>query len=213
MKKPGTGRFHKEEEILRSVLSTTVEKSAARSLESGFTRHDYEQIESELLEVYNRLKVILEKLVYSDSAEYFRLAKILDHAFEELRVKVHNQSVSEFQKPSRAKEKQIPVDPAAEDDSELSWKLLCDLEPELVKLWAEARDVKDTNRRGSFCSQAYFSEHFIDRLSEILGPWTDGTNPKLKTVKALDLAKSVIIDTLPPCRDCKKHPSDTTESA
>jgi len=210
-----SNRFRKEEEILRSALSAqtsqSVESSSAlhdaeRGLESGFTRQGYEQIEAQLSEVHANLKAILEKLVYSDSTEYFRLAKIVDHALEELRIRIHNGSIAEFQKPPRTKEKLIEADANEEDGDEISWKVLCRLEPELVTLWAEAKDVKDTGRRNSsFCRYKYLSEHFLDRLSETIGPWVEGIDPKLQSLEALELAKDVILETLPPCRNCKKH--------
>lgn len=202
MRKTSSGRFHKQNEI------SSLASRPKRSLESGFTQHDYEQIEAELEELYSRLKMLLEKLVYSNATEYFRLSKIVDNSLEELRVKVHSQSISEF--PDQLEEvKPIQVSTKEEEeDSNVSWKVLCQLEPKLFELWSEAKAVEDNHLLKTVCSLEYFSSHFADRLTDLLGPWHDNLNPKLQSVKSIDLAKDTLIDALPPCRNCKKHNVD-----
>jgi len=203
MRKTSSGRFRKQNEI------PSLSSRPKRSLKSGFTQHDYEQIEAELEEIYSRLKMLLEKLVYSNATEYFRLSKIVDNSLEELRVKVHSQSISEFpDQLDEVKPIQVSAKEEEEVDSNITWKVLCQLEPKLFELWSEAKAVEDNHRRKSFCSLEYFSSHFADRLSDLLGPWHDHINPKLHSVKSIDLAKDTLIDALPPCRNCKKHNVD-----
>jgi len=198
MKKSGSRRFINQDKIVN--LSPRTE----RNFESGFTDRDYERIEAELSDIYDRLKIILEKLVYSDATEYFRLAKIIDHAIDELREKVSINSKTGFEALPLIRNQMKHAEPN-EEVLEVSWKTLSNLESGLLDLLDEANEVKDSGRRSSFCSIEYFSKYFADRLSDMVGPWHDDIHPKLKSIEAIDLAKDTIMAALPPCRNCKKH--------
>jgi hypothetical protein len=197
MRKIPSGRFHKQDEIFKLSSKDEI------SLESGFTRNDFQQINTELNDIHDRLKIVLGKLINADAPEYFRLAKIVDVSIEELIIRTKERAEIEFPDKSEIAGKTVQVDDV--NDSEITWKELCRLEPGLVDLWSEAKEVEDNNRRKSFCKYDYFGEHFVDRLMELLGSWVDNQNPKLKSMKSLDLAKDIILDELPPCRNCKNH--------
>ena len=198
MYKRGPRNYSKKDENFDLLLKQV------QSLESGFSETDYHQVKVDLADLHKRLKTVLEKLVFSDPGKYFALAKIVDLSLGELENKVGGNTTSEYEGFQTGAQK---VDEIIDDgDMEITWGNLCRLEPGLLDLWSEAKGTEDNHRRKSFCKYDWFGEHLVDRLTELLGPWTEGKHPKLNTLDALNLAKDIITEALPPCRNCKKHP-------
>ncbi len=210
MRKRGPKSFYQKDELLMMPSRKPEEK------EPGLARWEYQRIENELSDIYHRMVDVLEHLSRSNPSEYSRLSKIIENSLEELRIRVHQKAILEFPElagranrekekadPSRSTETATPVN--QEDESTISWEGLCSLEPELLELWSEAKEVKDSGRRKSFCAYDYFGANLADRLTELLGPWNEREIPVLNRIESLDLAKDMILEALPPCRNCKQH--------
>jgi len=198
MYKRGPRNYSKKDENFDLLLKQV------QSLESGFSETDYHQVKVDLADLHKRLKTVLEKLVFSDPGKYFALAKIVDLSLGELENKVSGITTSEYEEfQTGAKNVDEIID---DSDMEITWDNLCRLEPGLLDLWSEAKRTEDNHQRKSFCKYDWFGEHLVDRLTELLGPWTEGKHPKLSTLDALNLAKDVVTEALPPCRNCEKHP-------
>jgi len=215
MRKSGPkGFYHKEEEEMPLIPPREPEEK-----ETQLARWEYQRIENELSDVYYRMVDVLKNLKKSNPSEYSRLADIIKNSIEELRIRIHQKAVLDFpeltrrekRETSRPNSKEIEISITQVDNStipnedEITWADLCRFEPELLDLWSEAKEVKDTGRRKSFCAYDYFSENIADRLTELLGPWNEREIQVLNTIKSIDLAKDIIFDALPPCRHCKQH--------
>lgn len=209
MRKRGPKSFyHKEETIMMPPRESEAK-------EPGLARWEYQRLENELSDIYHRTIDVLATLNRANPSEYTRLAKIIENSLEELRIRIHEKAVFEFPElanrekrkisASIPKENAISVDQS--DENNIRWEDLCRLEPELLELWSEAKEVKDSGRRKSFCAYDYFKENIADRLTELLGPWNEREIQVLNNIKALDMAKDTILEALPPCRNCKQHQS------
>lgn len=213
MRKSGPKNFYHKEEM------PILPPRASEEKQSQLTRWEYQRLENELSDIYHRTMDVLENLNKSNPSEYFRLANIIENALDELRIRIHQKAILDFpelthrkkretSKPS-SNEVEISItqmdNSAIPSEDEITWADLCRLEPELLDLWSAAKEVKDTGRRKSFCAYDYFSENIADRLTELLGPWNEREIKVLNTIKSIDLAKDIIFDALPPCRNCKQH--------
>ncbi len=213
MRKSGPKNFYHKEEM------PILPPRAPEEKQSQLGRWEYQRLENELSDIYYRTMDVLEILNKSNPSEYSRLANIIENSIDELRIRIHQKAVLEFpeltrrkkRETSRPNSKEIEIsltqvdNNAIPSEDEITWADLCRLEPELLDLWSEAKEVKDTGRRNSFCAFDYFSENFEDRLTELLGPWNEREIQVLNTIKSIDLAKDMIFDALPPCRNCKQH--------
>ena len=213
MRKSGPKNFYHKEEM--PILPPRVPEEKQTQLD----RWEYQRLENELSDIYHRTMDVLENLNKSNPSEYSRLANIIENALDELRIRVHQKAIIDFpelanrrkRETSRPSSKETEISIMQVDNSaipsvdEITWADLCRLEPELLDLWSEAKEVKDTGRRKSFCAVDYFGANFADHLTELLGPWNEREIQVLNSIKALDLAKDTILETLPPCRNCKQH--------
>lgn len=210
MRKRGPKRFYQREEAIMMPSRKPEEK------EPELARWEYQRLENELSDLYHRMVDVLERLSSSNPSEYSRLSKIIENSIDELRTRVHQNAIVEFPElagranrekekaaPARSSKIATPVD--QEDESTISWEGLCRLEPELLDLWSEAKEVKDLGRRKSFCAYDYFGANLADRLTELLGPWNEREISVLNSIKSLDFAKDTLLEALPPCRNCKQH--------
>ena len=213
MRKSGPKNFYHKEEM------PVLPPRAPEEKQTQLARWEYQRLENELSDIYHRTMGVLENLNKSNPSEYSRLAKIIENALDELRIRIHQKAILDFpelanrrkgetSRPS-SKETDISItqvdNSAIPDEDTISWVDLCRLEPELLELLSEAKEVKDSGRRKSFCAYDYFGENIADRLTELLGPWNEREIQVLNSIKALDLAKDTLLETLPPCRNCKQH--------
>jgi hypothetical protein len=98
---------------------------------------------------------------------------------------------------------------APAEQAPLTFEQLCELEPRLLDLLNEARAIKDNRRKRSFCAnQVWYGwrghEGFKPRLLDLVGfrRKHDGSDPRLATSRAYDVAYHTIYDALPDCRNC-----------
>lgn len=96
----------------------------------------------------------------------------------------------------------------ANSEYEATWNELCELEPRLLHLYDEARVIRDEGGP-SFCANAvWYGRHGYEglkpKLCELVGFHRegDGSDPRLATARAYDLAYHKVYDALPDCRDC-----------
>ncbi len=219
MRKSGPKSFYHKEEMPMMPPRGPEEK------ETQLARWEYQRLENELSDIYHRTMDVLENLNKSNPSEYSRLANIIENALDELRIRIHQKAILDFPELTHRKKRETSKpgsneveisitqmdNSAIPSEDELTWADLCRLEPELLDLWSEAKEVKDTGRRKSFCAYDYFSENIEERLTELLGPWNEREIQVLNTIRSIDLAKDMIFEALPPCRNCKKHqPKDKT---
>jgi len=92
-------------------------------------------------------------------------------------------------------------------EEKITWSLLCDLEPRLIHLLAKVRGIEDDKRKPSFCANSiwygeYGQEGIKPRLVQLVGWQAMGSDPRLKTTQAYDLAYKKLYNLLPPCRNC-----------
>ena len=92
-------------------------------------------------------------------------------------------------------------------EEKITWSLLCDLEPRLIHLLAKVREIEDDKRKPSFCANSiwygeYGQEGIKPRLVQLVGWQAMGSDPRLKTTQAYDLAYEKLYNLLPPCRNC-----------
>lgn len=96
----------------------------------------------------------------------------------------------------------------ANRERRVTWKELCELEPRLLNLYSEVSSIKDEGGE-FFCANAVWYgrgdvDGFKHRLVELVGfrRRHDGSDPRLGTSLAYDIAYHKIYDALPDCRDC-----------
>ena len=92
-------------------------------------------------------------------------------------------------------------------EEKITWSLLCDLEPRLIHLLAKVRGIEDDKRKPSFCANAIWygwngRESLRGRVDQLVGWHAIGSDPRLKTPQAYDLAYEKLYNLLPPCRNC-----------
>jgi hypothetical protein len=80
------------------------------------------------------------------------------------------------------------------------FEVLCEKEPYLATLLAQARAVHDDTSKPSFCANHVWVDVLKPQLLELVG-W-EARNPELRTSEAYDLAYDVIYEALPACRNC-----------
>ena len=91
----------------------------------------------------------------------------------------------------------------------ITWELLIELEPRLLDLYQEARSVRDDRSKPWFCANAvWYGHHGFEglrpRLVDLVGyrRRDDGSDPRLATSLAYDIAYRTIYNVLPDCRNC-----------
>jgi hypothetical protein len=86
--------------------------------------------------------------------------------------------------------------------SNLSFQQICDLEPQVQALFAEAKAIQDDPSKESFCANNVWYGHtgLKSRVAALVGD--RATNPQLRTSQAYDMAYHTVYDVLPPCRNC-----------
>jgi hypothetical protein len=82
-----------------------------------------------------------------------------------------------------------------------TWAALAAAEPALAALLADARAVRDTRRRPSFCANAVWYDRFKPRLVALVG-WGRAGDPLLGTSDSYDVAYATVYRALPNCRNC-----------
>jgi hypothetical protein len=90
----------------------------------------------------------------------------------------------------------------------LDWETLVELEPALGALLAEVQAIHDDGKAGHFCRHDYYMSMRWDqpglkrRFSELVGWHARNKNALLHTSEAYDLVLEIILEALPPCRNC-----------
>ncbi len=82
--------------------------------------------------------------------------------------------------------------------------LLCEKEPRLRGLYAQARAIRDDRHTPSFCANNVWVNALKPQLLELVG-W-EARNPDLRTSEAYDLAYEMVYEALPDCRNCLCYP-------
>ncbi len=94
------------------------------------------------------------------------------------------------------------------NNEKITWELLCSLEPRLLDLLAEVRAIKDDKSKPSFCANAVWYGEFghpgiKPKLIHLVGWHASGTDRRLRSPEAYDLATNTLYNALPDCRgDC-----------
>jgi len=89
----------------------------------------------------------------------------------------------------------------------LSWELLCELEPRLLVLLAEVKSIKDDKSKPYFCANSVWYGHgnnvsIKNKMCELVGFNARGGDQRLHTCEAYDIALQKLYYALPDCRDC-----------
>lgn len=89
---------------------------------------------------------------------------------------------------------------------------LAAIEPRILALYNEARQIIDDPSEPGFCANyTFFQYHnrelgFKYRLSRLVGWNAEGNDPRLHTETAYDVVYETIYEVLPNCRNCSCYP-------
>ena len=82
----------------------------------------------------------------------------------------------------------------------MTWKRIIRIEPNLGRLYKEAKAIRDDKTQPSFCANRIWYEEFKPRLLWLVG-W-ECRKKELRSMEAYDIAYDKIYKALPYCREC-----------
>jgi hypothetical protein len=82
----------------------------------------------------------------------------------------------------------------------ITWDLLTELEPDLDRLYQEAKAIRPQGRY--FCANQVWYKQFKPALIHLVGWYARGRDQRIGTAEAYELATRKIYNALPPCRAC-----------
>lgn len=82
----------------------------------------------------------------------------------------------------------------------LTWKRICELCPLMLRLFEQARAVKDDKRKRRFCANDIWYNQFKPYMVNHVG-WHSSI-PELQSSLAYNITYEKIYEALPDCRNC-----------
>lgn len=85
----------------------------------------------------------------------------------------------------------------------ITWKRICELSPLMLRLYEQAKAVKDDKRKKRFCANGIWYDHFKPYMVNHVG-WQSPI-PELQSSAAYSITYDKIYNALPNCRNCFCH--------
>jgi len=85
----------------------------------------------------------------------------------------------------------------------IDWKRICQLSPQMLYLYQEAKSIKDDKRKKRFCANDIWYNRLKPFMANHVG-WSSPI-PELRSSQAYSITCDRIYEALPNCRNCFCH--------